>query len=230
MKRYWFRTMILLCIALAMRQFSGAQILVESGATFPKAPKQYTWFEDTVKQQLWQFVDQWKIRQYETMKVEICHNLLIAEGVRGMNVLQRDGTSAISSPSEYYCADSMTLVFSDDTYEVEWANPDRVPNPTKFSFFDHSGKLLRYYHQRNYIHEIQWKGGLAWCLPGFDLMEGKIEVLRVAQHQNWGVFAGNGRWVIPPIYDLPFTFVNGIAEVQYYGRTLKINENGEEVK
>ncbi len=50
------------------------------------------------------------------------------------------------------------------------------------------------------------------------------------QLRNWGMLGANGKWLIQPIYDAPFLFQNGIAEVVYYGQKRKINEKGEVVE
>jgi hypothetical protein len=44
---------------------------------------------------------------------------------------------------------------------------------------------------------------------------------------NWGVLGTNGQWLIPPQYDEPIHFKNGVADVVYYGQKRKINEKGE---
>ncbi len=52
----------------------------------------------------------------------------------------------------------------------------------------------------------------------------------------WGPVSGqcmlNTNWkrLKEPIYDAPFLFQNGIAEVIYYGQKRKINEKGEVVE
>jgi hypothetical protein len=49
-------------------------------------------------------------------------------------------------------------------------------------------------------------------------------------YRNWGMLGTNGKWIVPPIFDAPFKFVNGLAEVLYYGQKHKINEKGEFIK
>jgi hypothetical protein len=216
-------TLTLLGMAMAMWQFASAQLSLEYGKSFPMQPEQYAWFSDTVNHQLWQWVDRWELRDSETDKVGTCRSFMISESVEGKTIFERNGTVAFPTAFSYQCADSIFVVHSGKFNAIERSK--------KVSFFDQSGKLVRFYdNHTHYIHEIQWKGGLAWSLPGYDPVDGKIDIPLGEQIHNWGVFAGNGRWVIQPIYDLPVKFVNGIAEVRYYGKPLKINENGETVE
>jgi hypothetical protein len=50
------------------------------------------------------------------------------------------------------------------------------------------------------------------------------------QLRNWGMLAADGKWVIEPIYDAPFHFENGVADVLYYSQKRKINDKGEFVE
>lgn len=43
----------------------------------------------------------------------------------------------------------------------------------------------------------------------------------------WGLLGSNGQWIIPPMFDEPFTFKNGVATVVKYGVVYRINEQGE---
>jgi hypothetical protein len=54
---------------------------------------------------------------------------------------------------------------------------------------------------------------------------------RTKQYRNWGMIGSDGNWVVPPIFDGPFQFINGgIAEVSYYGQKRWINMRGEFVE
>ena len=68
------------------------------------------------------------------------------------------------------------------------------------------------------------------CVPQY--VDG---ILKGGVHQNearknWGMLSTDGEWLIEPIYDAPFVFQDGIAEVIYYGEKRKINEQGEFVE
>ncbi len=47
---------------------------------------------------------------------------------------------------------------------------------------------------------------------------------------SWGMLGINGAWTVEPIYDAPFHFENGVADVLYYSQKRKINEKGEFVE
>ena len=49
-------------------------------------------------------------------------------------------------------------------------------------------------------------------------------------YRNWGMLSVDAQWIVAPIFDGPFHFKNGIAEVLYYGQKRKINEKGEFVE
>ena len=44
--------------------------------------------------------------------------------------------------------------------------------------------------------------------------------------RSWGILSDEGIWLIPPVYDEPMMFKDGVAEVSQYGRHFKINEKG----
>jgi hypothetical protein len=48
--------------------------------------------------------------------------------------------------------------------------------------------------------------------------------------RTWGFLSVQGEWLIEPKFDEPFYFVDGIAEVVYYGQKREINEEGEFVQ
>jgi hypothetical protein len=70
-------------------------------------------------------------------------------------------------------------------------------------------------------------GQLGFCLPQTSQRLSRFDCDDIA---NWGIIGVNGHWLIDPIYDDPFHFQNGIAEVLYYGQNRKINEKGEFVE
>ena len=54
--------------------------------------------------------------------------------------------------------------------------------------------------------------------------------IRFSNWHNWGMVNSEGAWVIPPIYDGPFYFEDGLAVVTYYGEKRVINLKGEVVE
>ena len=79
----------------------------------------------------------------------------------------------------------------------------------------------------------QWEYGLSQ-----DTLNGRLGFCSTAallfmlseDTHGWGILGTNGRWLIEPIFDAPFHFQNGIAEILYYGQKRKINEKGEFVE
>lgn len=70
-------------------------------------------------------------------------------------------------------------------------------------------------------------GKEGFCLPDFNQANDSVlcNDLRL-----YGIFGLNGHWLIPPRYDAPFTFQQGVADVILAGQHRKINELGEFVE
>ncbi len=67
-------------------------------------------------------------------------------------------------------------------------------------------------------------GQRAYCAPQFVPGTKRINADRM---HNWGMLNTKGEWLIEPRYDAYFKFKDGIAEVSYMGKPIKINESGE---
>ncbi len=70
---------------------------------------------------------------------------------------------------------------------------------------------------------ISHLGSLAFCATSTFIVPNRN---RIEEMHAWGILATTGEWLIQPIFDAPFHFENGIAEVLYYGQKRKINEKG----
>ncbi len=69
---------------------------------------------------------------------------------------------------------------------------------------------------------------LAWTVP-LPAASNPYDVSCAAM-RSWGILSDGGIWLIPPDYDAPITFEDGIAVVSRYGQRYKINETGERVE
>lgn len=69
-------------------------------------------------------------------------------------------------------------------------------------------------------------GEPALCLALYHL---GVRRYRSDRIKAWGMINGRGKWIIPPDYDEPFTFENGIARVILKGEERWIDETGIEI-
>lgn len=72
----------------------------------------------------------------------------------------------------------------------------------------------------------QVNGEPALCLA---LYNTGIRKFRRDRIKAWGMINGQGKWIIPPDYDEPFTFTNGSARTLLKGQERWINEQGLEI-
>ena len=107
----------------------------------------------------------------------------------------------------------------------------------------HDQKVVGYDAKAQVSKELFYNFGFE-CLgdfPIFDSLGGQLAFCAAPAALNqswffcyeataWGMWGLDGRWLIEPIYDRPFRFQNGIAEVIYYGQKRKINEEGNFVE
>ncbi len=146
---------------------------------------------------------------------------------------------------DMYPAGTMIVVQSDLGYsllgpyaEYIWAAPHLRLTDSLVMAWDSVATMIfllngRQLHPENGFDARCWnvdgppatvQGMPAHCLPDFQAAHDSVSCDSV---RAWGMFGHNGHWLVPPQYDAPFQFENGVAEVVYDGQKRKINERGE---
>ncbi len=217
----WMLPLFSLVLACCLRSTTFSQCAsIEPRAEFPSEPSRYQWhFSDPAK-------DAWVYNGIKWKKVTIafCDSLFRC----GQFMVTKE-RRALSAKSRVYIYDTTgkTLLSNIDTYVVG------------------EGYALAW--RRMAIGFLIAANGdtlatFSGCYAGPpEIVDGRLAV-SVAdlpkelpgtlcwELTTWGMIDEVGHWVIPPKFDAPFHFENGIAEVIYYGQKRKINEKGEFVE
>lgn len=200
-----------------------AQIPFVTGREPGPNPQENEWFYDTLRHRL----DRWSENGWTPMDKRVdsagaCHAWVWSVSGKNVRLWDRRGEVVMNFPQRVECLDSMIAV------EINpYGDPKRQRSMRTLNLYDGSGRLR---------HELQvemeaWRylnlaGQKALLLSETDFVK-QERTLLFHQYRNWGVYGGNFRWLIPPIYDEPIRFVNGVAEVTTYGKRQRINEKGQ---
>ena len=197
---------------------------------FPSNPAPDDWYSDPKRHDLWRWDGKWILVKEYAYQVHACHGFITCVLQGKLTVLNRQGKETMY-PERFFCGDSVFLAYT--VLSVEAYKPvvghrlmSDIPG---LVFYDQQGdSILGYFNVSADIQQYEIQKMTAWCLPDPQYDAGYAR-LPYPEIHFWGVFGENGKWLIQPIYDAPFHFKNGIAEVIYYGQKRKINENGEAI-
>jgi hypothetical protein len=198
---------------------SNREPVVRHGRFEPADTLQGDWYLDTVTHQVYiHGAETWTkapmVVDY-AIGLERCGSMVVIDEIHYSRVLRMDGSRVASSAwGSCRCFGEVVAVRND--------------------WFD------TYYHQGNYMGGIsyRWRDRIRQPLmptdtvrriPGFCISNAQFEFLNEQYVHGWGILGANGKWLIQPMYDAPFHFVDGRAQVSYYGKRQTIDEAGQEV-
>lgn len=129
----------------------------------------------------------------------------------------RPGSNAPIQISDYFCGDSI-LGF----WEYAKGSNDSL---AQFSFWHRSGQAIVSGASGPFVKMLNPKpealnGEIAFCLPYIPFHAYKER--KLDRPCLWGMMSEKGKWLIPPIYLLPFHFQNGRAKVSEFGHRIII--------
>lgn len=138
---------------------------------------------------------------------------------------RRNGTDVFYAKFGRWVQSNVLCAVCEDSLEGFW-----VPNFVWMKSINGTDLVRQDMRFGGWSDQLHWQnvqGIRAICLP--ESFSGN-EAVRMDELRNWGILGINGKWIIPPIYDGPFDFINGFADVTRYGRRIRINEKGETVE
>lgn len=207
------RIWTLLTVALVWHSMALTQLPLGliKGLVPPAEVRASHWFLDTLTPMAYHAKDgEWKkVTSDSVIDVTLCKGWILLKTKSGAS-LWNSGGVIMPNVFNCICSDSMRFVL--------------YPNGV-ICYDLQDQEILR----TNCIDRDRWK---------IDTLLSTAAVCASIAHQRmprwvpcqeiheWGMYGGSGRWLIPPIFDGPFHFQNGMAEVLYYGQQRKINEKG----
>lgn len=186
-------------------------------------PQENEWFYDTLRHRL----DRWSENGWTPMDKRVdsagaCHVWVWSVSDGNLRIWDRHGVMVNDFPQHLECLDSMIVLEIQDYSHA-------IPQSSNLKLYDMSGKerqAIALEVGRQEWRSIPLDGRKGLLLAEIDFLP-KRGILPFLEYRNWGVYGGNFRWLIPPIYDEPIRFVNGVAEVTTYGKRQRINEKGQ---
>ncbi len=211
--------MVLTCGLLAHLSV-GAQIRYSKKADLPAPEPNVDWFLDTLKHKVWYYPgggEKWEsLNLFDFQPFETCGNILILPKMDGSEIyLSKSFFSPFSYGDSLFCGQSVVTFFSKKEIQIIAIPPQGI-----------IAKRLLLPNAPLQLETLNGRKG--YCLYS---CYGHFSIMEQSDIRTWGIIdRENGQWLIQPIYDEPFHFKNGIAEVGYYGQKRKINEQGEFVE
>lgn len=210
-----------LLLLLAIPGLSQAQVLggvIHYVDDLPKAPEVGAWYyqRDCDSLKIYQAKGWKSMVKGPCAEIKSCHGMLLLDCQDSLMVVARMGFTEPRGVDGYHCSDKL----------MGYWNPN----------------ILYFYHteRRNLTFTLDFRdgcnldprqrlsdGSIAFCVPGID---SPVSNFRCAELHGWGLLDAKGEWRVQPIYDKPFFFENGRADVVLYGERLTINEYGGRVK
>jgi hypothetical protein len=214
------RFLVTILFVLMVSPFwASGQRMFDTGSSPPKKAIENQWFLNKKSNSLLQFhFGEWIERKNCIIDVKQCHGFLIAQYCSHYYVgyalrMQGDEDFGID---RYFCGDSILVIWGHG-----WSG----------IYNSHDSVLTVSGGEDCQISAVQHQvqGMIAFCVsPPFKKTKGVY--VNCKDLVAWGMIGENGKWLIPAIFDAPFEFQNGVAEVIYYGQKRKINEKGEFVE
>lgn len=191
-----------------------AQISVAVGNGEPMLRKGADWYLDTLAHVAWRRAQRkWApVPDKNVISILPCHGFVHLQSTDHGTIWDASGMVA-SDYVHCFCSDSLRVI------AYHGITIFYKPDGTDFHA-THCGAAWK--------NQDTITGMRAFCVPLREATGQKM--LDCSEIRDWGMIGSNGQWLIPPVYDGPFRFQNGFAEVIYYGRHVKINERGEQIE
>ena len=204
-----------MCTAATM-----AQGIATVGGKVPKHAKVGDWHLNNMKHELSRYTadEGWQYYDSRVAKISWCHSALRVTRPFGEQYCVLPNSDLRDYYDSCFCGDSIL---------VTWNEGDTDPLA-----YDRGGDVITYRlsAKLDTVHwQMDWHGMKAFCLAG-DFPTHRMDLRFGHDIHTWGILGENGEWLILPIFDAPFGFQDGFAEVMYYGQKRKINEKGEFVE
>jgi hypothetical protein len=195
------------------------QIALRKGVGFPKTTANGTWYLDTLNHTVWNKPNtKWmELRIGEVRDVIECQDNVAFLGSNGYWVYTNAGR-LVDSITGCECLGQIM--------RVGYEGQHRYIQGSTTLAWEQQYRPMSDSPLPPYSTSIQ--GISAYCLtstspsPNIFIYDWRVHY--------WGMLGTNGKWLIEPLFDDPFVFQNGIADVLYYGQKRKINEKGEFVE
>jgi hypothetical protein len=187
------------------------QPYIFKGDSLPPHPKENSWFHYKATQQVWAFSEgKWTLMsRLPVDSLYACGSMPMLKFYNFTYAISLDRT-VWQIVDDHWCGEHLTVI--------------------------HAEYLLKYYDLNMRLVAVgDTRGGEPLFQPmqvqGIDAFCAQLDpvrktVVRDAYYVQWGILGTNGKWLINPIFDKPFRFVDGIAEVVYLGQKRKINMQG----
>lgn len=195
------------------------QIVLISSDQKPKEPTVNTWWWSSEAHTLKRFTgEKWQYAHSPDempQDVRVHQGLVIAKLIDHYRFYEIDGSIVSISSDTFFAYDSLLL--------VRWRNADVLIDARVK--LDVENRLRNLPGAQMELKPQQVDGKTAFCiLDNLDRMPYWVDKETA---RFWGLLGSNGQWIIPPMFDEPFTFKNGVATVVKYGVVFQINEQGE---
>jgi hypothetical protein len=199
-----------LLFAFAMAGMTAwAQPRFSIGEKVPRTGKIGDWFYCTADDNTFVYLEHgWNRRTNLRLDhIYFCDGLAVLQDRVNTQIIRLNGEPLVVVGAKSYFVDSLVIKIGKIEYfETNWA------------------RLMVYRSKNcNAFNFPKVQGQSALCVPRYFGRMG----IPAEDCKTWGMLGTNGKWLIEPQFDGPFKFVNGIAEVMYYGVKRKINEMGE---
>lgn len=209
---------LIFTLALTLTLTLHAQSVLLKGDRVPSIGEHGYWFWDTLNHRIWYYEamdGKWTSAGWQDYTDKPVYNVRTFLGYVWVEDSTGHGWS-MENDRRVIHVEYDHAIFIGDSMMVYW----------------NEGKYLGIFVGDDYLgcHKMPMVIDTVECMPTVCVPEysHKLSGYCLDLH-TWGQLDYNGHWRIAPKYDKPFHFQNGIAEVVYYGKKLKIDENGEVV-
>ncbi len=210
----WFLTKIVLVLMAMVPIILPAQLRIIHGAGKPTEAIQADWYVDTVAHNAWSRANaDWLQYMTPVKKMLHCGNMIVVVSDI-VTILMTNNMERLSCNLACDCFEGLACMHG---AQYRWYYFEGKP-------LSMAWEPQAYTQWEDELSQDTLNGRLGFCST--------VAVLFMlhADTHGWGILGTDGRWLIEPIFDAPFHFQNGIAEVLYYGQKRKINEKGEFVE
>ncbi len=177
---------------------------------FPKRPQQNEWYFNQVQHKVWFYHnDAWQPFPCDDCRlVSLCNDhAIVKDGFHYMLGTQ-SGRVVVANAPTIRCMDAFIVVGSKNRIEY---------------LLDEDSDTVSALVDNCKISIDTLQGDRVYCFPRY---HPGLERYNCAELRNWGMMDAQGNWRIEPMFDKPFTFIDGVADVVYMGQHRNIDEEG----
>lgn len=221
-QRHLLRIGMMMAITCLLSMKLAGQVVLISSDKKPKDPAPNTWWWSKEAHTLKRFADEkWQYAHSPDempQDVRVHQGLVIAKLIRHHRVYEMDGSIVEMSCDTFFAYDSLLC--------VRLRNADVLIDARVK--MDVESRVRSLPTAQMELKPQQVAGQTAFCI--LDNL-GRLPLwVDKETSRFWGLLGSNGQWIIPPMFDEPFIFENGLAKVKRYGQDFVINEQGAVVK